>query len=144
MKTTTSTINNQINDPLLRCALTLTLFALICVGFLPEAQAVSPAPDGGYPGGNTAKGQNALLRLTTGTFNTAIGLFSVESLMKGKFNTGVGAGTSFRMRQTKIRQWALVRSLATRLAPSTRQLERSPFLAILLARAILPLASVRS
>ena len=32
----------------------------------PKAKAVSPLPDGGYPGGNTAEGQNALLSLTTG------------------------------------------------------------------------------
>ena len=59
---------------------------------LLEAQAVSPAPDGGYPNGNTAEGQNALLSLSTGTFNTAIGVFSLESLTEGNFNTGVGAG----------------------------------------------------
>jgi hypothetical protein len=38
------------------------LFA--CLALLPSVQAVSPAPDGGYPGGNTAEGQNALLGLT--------------------------------------------------------------------------------
>jgi uncharacterized coiled-coil protein SlyX len=53
-------------------------------------QAVSPAPDGGYPGGNTAEGQNALFSLTTGTFNTAIGWFSLKSDTTGNFNTGVG------------------------------------------------------
>jgi len=37
------------------------------------AQAVSPPPDGGYPGGNTAEGQGALLSLTDGAFNTAVG-----------------------------------------------------------------------
>ena len=68
-------------------------FALMCIATLPGAQAVSPAPDGGYPNGNTAEGQDALLHLTTGTFNTAIGLNSLESLTAGKFNTGVGAKT---------------------------------------------------
>ncbi|HEY2235885.1 MAG TPA: tail fiber domain-containing protein [Candidatus Angelobacter sp.] len=52
-----------------------------------------PAPDGGYPGGNTAEGQNALLSLTTGGFNTALGWFSLWSLTTGSYNTGVGAGT---------------------------------------------------
>jgi len=42
------------------------LAVLACIALLPEAQAVSPAPDGGYPGGNTAEGQNALLSRTTG------------------------------------------------------------------------------
>src|SRR5262249_17185232 len=59
------------------------------------AQAVSPAPDGGYPGGNTAEGQNALLSLTTGTYNTAVGLFSLESNASGNFNTAIGAGALF-------------------------------------------------
>jgi hypothetical protein len=59
----------------------------------PKAFGVSPPPDGGYPGGNTAEGQNALLSRTTGGFNTALGWFSLESLTTGSFNTGVGAGT---------------------------------------------------
>ena len=93
MKPTTSTISNPINDSLLRRALMFIPFLLMCVATLPGAQAVSPAPDGGYPNGNTAEGQNALLSLSTGTFNTAIGVFSLESLTEGNFNTGVGAGT---------------------------------------------------
>jgi uncharacterized coiled-coil protein SlyX len=57
------------------------------------AQAVSPPPDGGYPGGNTAEGQDALASRTTGTYNTALGLLSLRSLTGGSFSTGVGAGT---------------------------------------------------
>ena len=60
---------------------------------LPPVQGVSPAPDGGYPGGNTAEGQAALLSLTSGTYNTAIGIYSLLSLTDGDFCTGVGAGT---------------------------------------------------
>ena len=92
MKPTTATISNPINDSLLRRALMFIPFVLMCVTYLLEAQALSPAPDGGYPNGNTAEGQNALLSLSTGTFNTAIGVFSAESLTEGNFNTGVGAG----------------------------------------------------
>src|SRR5437016_1919720 len=69
------------------------LLALLCFGFLPRARAVSPAPDGGYPGGNTAEGQNALLSLTTGTYNTAVGFDSLLSLTTGKFCTAVGGAT---------------------------------------------------
>ena len=71
----------------------LIILALACLGLLPNAQAVVPAPDGGYSGGNTAEGQASLLSLTTGTYNTAVGLYSLLSLTAGRFNTGVGAGT---------------------------------------------------
>src|SRR6266480_334318 len=61
--------------------------------FPPGARAITPAPDGGYPGLNTAEGQNALLSLTTGSANTAVGWFSLKSNTDGSFNTAVGAGT---------------------------------------------------
>jgi trimeric autotransporter adhesin len=56
-------------------------------------QAVVPAPDGGYPGGNTAEGYLSLGSLTTGSYNTALGAYSLLSNTTGNFNTGVGAGT---------------------------------------------------
>ena len=59
----------------------------------PTAQAVSPAPDGAYPGANTAEGQAALLSLTTGGYNTAIGYLSLLSDTTGVFNTAIGVGT---------------------------------------------------
>jgi hypothetical protein len=73
--------------------LTHILIGIVCIGLLPNAQAVVPAPDGGYPGGNTAEGQSALFNLTSGGFNTAVGLLSLRSLTTGSSNTGVGAGT---------------------------------------------------
>ena len=77
----------------LKKVIPMFLIALFCFGRLPKAEAVVPAPDGGYPGGNTAEGQAALLSLTTGGFNTAVGLLSLRSLTEGSFNTGIGAGT---------------------------------------------------
>ncbi len=65
---------------------------LVILVVSPIAQAVSPAPDGGYPGANTAEGQRALFNLSTGTFNTAAGWFSLESNSTGNFNTAMGAG----------------------------------------------------
>src|SRR6266536_3614522 len=62
------------------------------IAFLPRAKAVVPAPDGGYPGGNTAEGQSALLSLTTGGFNSAVGWLSLRSNTTGQFNTAIGAG----------------------------------------------------
>jgi Chaperone of endosialidase len=69
------------------------LLALICFGLLPTMRAVSPPPDGGYPGGNTADGQNALFSLTTGGYNTAVGWSSLRSDSIGSYNTAIGAGT---------------------------------------------------
>jgi len=82
-----------IHSSLGRSALLLVSVLIGCFGLLPKAQAVSPAPDGGYPGGNTAEGQAALLSLTTGGFNTAVGFLSLRSDSTGAFNTAVGAGT---------------------------------------------------
>jgi hypothetical protein len=73
----------------------LILLAFVCFGLLPTAKALlpPPAPDGGYPGGNTAEGQNALHSLTSGGYNTAIGFLSLYSNTQGSFNTAIGAGT---------------------------------------------------
>lgn len=68
------------------------LSVLTWVILLPRVQAVVPAPDGGYPGGNTAEGQNALLSITTGGYNTAVGYLSLRSDTLGQLNTGLGAG----------------------------------------------------
>ena len=64
--------------PLLTCSLPIS------------AQAVNPPPDGGYPGGNTAEGQNALLSLSTGTYNTAVGFSSLKRNTVGTLNTAIG------------------------------------------------------
>jgi Chaperone of endosialidase len=66
------------------------LIALACFGLSPAVQAVNPPPDGGYPGGNTAEGQNALLSLTSGYYNTAVGFSSLKSNTTGYLNTAVG------------------------------------------------------
>ena len=71
----------------------------VCLAFpcliaaAPKILAVSPAPEGGYPGGNTAEGQNALFSLTSGGYNTAVGFFSLRSDTTAGFNTALGAGT---------------------------------------------------
>ena len=69
------------------------MFALACLAFIQKAEAVSPAPDGGYPGGNTAEGQNALFSLSSGAYNTALGFLSLRSNTTGSLNTAIGAGT---------------------------------------------------
>jgi hypothetical protein len=73
----------------------VSIFPFVFLALSQVAQAVVPPPDGGYPGGNTAEGQNALLSLTTGGFNTAVGFLSLRSDTTSSFNTAVGAGTLF-------------------------------------------------
>jgi hypothetical protein len=92
MKTSTLS-TNCIHTSLGQSALLSVSLLMVCFGLLPRAQAVNPPPDGGYPGGNTAEGKNALLNLTTGPFNTAVGWLSLHSLTTGNTNTAVGAGT---------------------------------------------------
>ena len=76
----------------LRSVLTLlAFFCLLAAG--PQAKAVVPPPDGGYPGFTTAEGQKALFSLTTGSANTAVGWYSLFSDTEGSFNTATGAGT---------------------------------------------------
>jgi hypothetical protein len=69
---------------------TKALPVLIFFALRPLTQAVAPAPDGGYPGGNTAEGNNALFSLTSGTYNAAVGLNALQSDTTGARNTGIG------------------------------------------------------
>lgn len=69
------------------------LLVLGCLAFLPQMQAVSPPPDGCYPGFTTAEGCNALQNLTSGAGNTGLGWYALFGTSTGNFNTGVGAGT---------------------------------------------------
>jgi endosialidase-like protein len=80
--------------PTIQSVATLLMFlCLLAVG--PKTQAVIPAPDGDYPGFNTAEGQKALFSLTTGGYNTAVGFFSLKSDATGSFNTALGAAALF-------------------------------------------------
>ena len=86
-------------NPLIQCKPTiLPLFiagVLACFGLLPKADAVNPPPDGGYPGFNTAEGDQALLTLTTGQWNTALGLQALSQHTIGNSNTATGGRALF-------------------------------------------------
>ena len=86
------TVKKLIKISIPSFVITLVL-AFACFGFLPKMQAVSPPPDGGYPGANTAEGDGALLGVTTGAFNTAAGFLALGGNTTGSFNTALGAGT---------------------------------------------------
>src|SRR6266478_2656914 len=61
-----------------------------CFALLSTLQALTPAPDGGYPNGNTAEGEDALFSLTTGFDNVAIGYEALFNNTTGIENTGSG------------------------------------------------------
>src|SRR6476646_6544250 len=82
---------NSTNHKFTQRALLLIPLALVCFALLPQAQAVVPPPDGGYPGFTTAEGQNALQNLTTGVGNTAAGWRSLFANSVGSLNTATGA-----------------------------------------------------
>ena len=87
-------------------------FMLSCFGLSPKVLAVVPAPDGGYPGRNTAEGDSALFSLTTGASNTAIGFGALAFNTTGDFNTAEGSsallGNTAGFQNTAIGVQALV------------------------------------
>jgi hypothetical protein len=72
---------------------TLGLFAALVLPSL--AFAVDPPPGGGYPGENTALGDDALFSLTTGTNNTADGFDALYNTTTGFRNTAIGHDALF-------------------------------------------------
>jgi hypothetical protein len=65
---------------------------LVCFALSPVARAVTPFPDGGYPGNNTAEGGYSTLFLnTTGSNNTAIGFNTLYYNTTANDNTATGA-----------------------------------------------------
>jgi hypothetical protein len=66
---------------------------LVCFAVAPQTRAVSPPPDGGYPGFNTAEGDQALFTLFGGFGNSAFGWRALFANAGHSFNTGAGAGT---------------------------------------------------
>jgi hypothetical protein len=91
LKTTTLLVGNSNSRSPLRRGFLLIALALASFALSPTARAVSPAPDGGYPGQNTAEGEDALFSLTTGTDNTAIGFNALHSLTTGSEGTATGS-----------------------------------------------------
>jgi hypothetical protein len=85
--TTLQTKHSPFGFALLFVPIALAYFALA-----PITLAVDPAPDGGYPGGNTAEGDFSLFVLDTsqGFDNTAVGYQALRALSTGYGNTAIG------------------------------------------------------
>ena len=98
---TTLHLRKSIGRSPLRLGFLLIRLALAWFALSPTAQAVTPAPDGGYPSRNTAEGTNALFSLTTGSSNTAIGFHALYSNTTGSHNTATGADALFSPHDTR-------------------------------------------
>src|SRR5438046_416169 len=91
---TTLHLRKSIGRSALRLGFLLITLALCCFALspVPKAFGVTPAPDGGYPGDNTAEGDGALQNLATnGVRNTAVGFDALLSNTSGGANTALGA-----------------------------------------------------
>jgi len=92
---TTLHSGKSIGRSSLRLGFLLITFVLAWFPLSPTMQAVTPPPDGGYPGANTAEGDDALLNLTSGSDNTAIGFETLFNDTSGLDNTAVGSGALY-------------------------------------------------
>jgi hypothetical protein len=106
MKTTTLLARDSISRSRLRYGLFLIPIVPAALALSLTAQAqLSPPPDGGYAGNNTAEGTDALFSLTTGTENTALGFNALYSNTTGGENTATGS-TALISNTTGIRNTA--------------------------------------
>src|SRR6266480_1352195 len=84
-------VQSLISRSSLPCSFPVVLLVLGLFALSPAVRAVDPPPDGGYPKGNTAEGDQALNSLMDGYVgNTAIGYQALFSTSAGAHNTGVG------------------------------------------------------
>jgi uncharacterized coiled-coil protein SlyX len=83
-------LRNSLNRSLWRGGFFLVPLVLACFALSPRVQAVTPAPDGAYGGGNTAEGADALANRTTGIWNTALGFQTLFHNTTGNTNTATG------------------------------------------------------
>ena len=93
MKTIDALRNSVNRSSRRRGSLLIPLGLAALLTILTKAQAVSPAPDGGYFNGNTAEGENALFNLDVSSshFDTAVGFHALFN-DTGGLNTAIGAG----------------------------------------------------
>jgi hypothetical protein len=81
---------NSRSRPPLRYRSVLIALAFASLAVSPAARAVDPPPGGGYPGDNTAVGEDSLFSLTSGIHNTAAGYETLFLNSTGFNNTGIG------------------------------------------------------
>ena len=92
-------VGNSIVNSSYRRAVPVVALVLACLALSPAPNAfgVSPPPDGGYGGRNTAEGEDALFNFSGGRDNTAIGYHALYQATSIDYNTGVGSEALSRM-----------------------------------------------
>ena len=88
-------MNPPIKIPIPSFLIVLILALAGIISLVPKTRAACDSPDPGCPGGNLAEGFLALGSLTTGVYNTGIGVYSLLSITDGSLCTGIGAGALF-------------------------------------------------
>ena len=79
--------NEERMYPLIQVEKATLLFIIL---LLASFMLLPPPPDGGYPGPDTAEGDEALFSLTTGIDNGAIGFTALANNATGDFNAATG------------------------------------------------------
>jgi hypothetical protein len=93
---TIPSVRNSIGRPPLRRGFVLLALTAFALSPMAQGQLPSPAPDGGYPNGNTAEGDGALFSINTaGLYNTAIGYQALYHDTSGSTNTAIGLEALF-------------------------------------------------
>jgi hypothetical protein len=90
-KMTAPHLGNSIGRSPLRRGFLFMPVAFCCFALSAVQAQLSPPPDGGYPGNNTAEGDSSLFSLTTGHDNTANGFETLKNTTIGTFNTATGS-----------------------------------------------------
>jgi uncharacterized coiled-coil protein SlyX len=92
-------VGNSIVGSSYRRAVPVVALVLACLALSPGPNAfgVSPPPDGGYGGFNTAEGEDALFSFVGGRENTAIGYHALYQATSVDYNTAVGASALWRL-----------------------------------------------
>ena len=96
---------NPLIQPKKATPLFLIALVLACFALSPERKRSVPAPDGGYPGGNTAEGQSALLSLTTGTSTQQLVGFRSDAASPATSTPPSALGRSLPNRRSKYGHW---------------------------------------
>ena len=91
-----SQLTKSVNRSLWRRGFLLLSLVFGCFALSPIAQAVTPSPDGGYTGNNTAEGTQALQSLVSGALdNTGLGFQALFHATDSLDNTATGSKALF-------------------------------------------------